>query len=71
MRQLETSGLGGVGAAPAASQQNSSLAAEAFQIAQGACEFQDDIHAQLARVLALRHGILLSHARVIATELRP
>lgn len=69
--QLRTSGLGGDCNAPAASLQFSSLAAERFPITQTAHEFQDDSHAQLAHVLALRHRILLSHARVIATELRP
>ena len=69
--QLETSGLGGAGTAPAASQTVSSLAAESFPITQMAHEFQDSGHVRLANVLALRHRILLSHARVIAMELRP
>jgi hypothetical protein len=69
--QLDPSGLGGAGTAPAASQQFSSLAAEVFQIAQGACEFQDAGHVRLANVLALRHRIPLSHARVFAEAVRP
>lgn len=69
--QLDPSGLGGAGTAPAASQTVSSLAAEAQEIAQGACEFQDSGHARLAHVLALRHRILLSHARVLAEAVKP
>jgi hypothetical protein len=69
--QLDPSGLGGVGAAPTASQQFPRMAAESSPITQIAHDFQDDIHAQLARVLALRHGILLSHARVFAEAVRP
>jgi hypothetical protein len=69
--QLRTSGLGGDCNAPAASLQFSSLAAESFPITQMAHDFQDDSHAQLARVLALRHRILLSHARVFAEAVKP
>ena len=69
--QRDPSGLGGAGTAPSASQTVSCLAAEAVQIAQGACEFQDAGHVRLANVLALRHRIPLSHARVFAEAVRP
>jgi hypothetical protein len=68
MRQLETSGLGGVGAAPAASQTVPNLAAESSPITQMAHEFQDVGLCWLASCLARRHRVALSVATVAAEQ---
>jgi hypothetical protein len=68
MRQLDKSGLGGAGTAPAASQTVSSRAAEAQEIAQEPGAFKDAGLCWLASCLARRHRVALAVATVAAEQ---
>jgi hypothetical protein len=66
--QLDPSGLGGAGTAPAASQTFSCLAAEAQGVSQEPGAFKDVGLCWLAECLARRHRVALAVTKVAAEQ---
>lgn len=70
MVKLDTSGRGGAANAPIALKQETGREANA-KLAQGDFSFPDVAVERHAEVLAFRHRIPLTHARVFAEAVRP